>query len=490
MQLPRRLLAGSFLSNELSLPSRLLITDSSTHSKGAVVFYTVASVCLTIFAGLMSGLTLGLMSMDKVDLEVLKRSGTATEKKYAARIMPVVSKPHLLLVTLLLCNAIAMEALPLFIDRLLTPVSAIIISVSAVLMFGEVIPQAVCSRYGLAVGAFSAYFVRILMFLCWPVAYPISRVLDAVLGHQETALFRRGQLKALVDIHSAQNNMGGDLTADETSVIRGALDLASKIARSECTPLDKVFMLSADTVLDEETLMKVLRLGHSRVPVHQPGNRQSILGILLVKELVLLDPSMKVRVDTLHIRPAPFLSSDTPMWALLKIFKSGRSHMVMLTKPHQHPRNGLPPGEPELQVMTSPAKEQPMHRDSSINVTLDEQINQAPQPSSFEDESDVGEVIGLITIEDVVETLIGTEILDETDRFVDNERTQRVEHRYLPERLQRDFGPDGDQETPRLRSQSVEGRTTDDMYPPLLRGAFSDGGASGSSSPRSNTSIY
>ena len=56
----------------------------------------------------------------------------------------------------------------------------------------------------------------------------------------------------------------------------------------------QVFMLSADTVLDEETLMKVLRLGHSRVPVHQPGNRQSILGILLVKELVLLDPSMKV----------------------------------------------------------------------------------------------------------------------------------------------------------------------------------------------------
>ena len=56
--------------------------------------------------------------------------------------------------------------------------------------------------------------------------------------------------------------------------------------------------------------------------------------------------------------------------------------------------------------------------------------------------------------------------------------------------VQRDFGPDGDQETPRLRSQSVEGRTTDDMYPPLLRGAFSDGGASGSSSPRSNTSIY
>ena len=55
--------------------------------------------------------------------------------------MQVVARPHLLLVTLLLSNAAAMEALPLFIDRLLSPVAAIALSVSAVLLFGEVIPQ-------------------------------------------------------------------------------------------------------------------------------------------------------------------------------------------------------------------------------------------------------------------------------------------------------------------------------------------------------------
>lgn len=69
----------------------------------------------------------------------------------------------------------------------------------------------------------------------------------------------------------------------------------------------QVFMLSADTVLDEETLMKVLRLGHSRVPVHQPGNRQAILGILLVKELVLLDPSMKVPPCSQSLQPVLIL---------------------------------------------------------------------------------------------------------------------------------------------------------------------------------------
>jgi metal transporter CNNM len=54
-------------------------------------------------------LTGSLMSLDKTQLEVLKRSGTAQERKHAAKIMPVISNTHYLLVTLLLCNALAME---------------------------------------------------------------------------------------------------------------------------------------------------------------------------------------------------------------------------------------------------------------------------------------------------------------------------------------------------------------------------------------------
>ena len=47
------------------------------------------AVVLVLFGGLMSGLTLGLMSLDSVQLEVLKRTGTPVEKERAARIMPV-----------------------------------------------------------------------------------------------------------------------------------------------------------------------------------------------------------------------------------------------------------------------------------------------------------------------------------------------------------------------------------------------------------------
>ncbi len=51
------------------------------------------SVTLVLFGGLMSGLTLGLMSLDTVQLEVLKRTGSPVEKEQAARIMPVREVP-------------------------------------------------------------------------------------------------------------------------------------------------------------------------------------------------------------------------------------------------------------------------------------------------------------------------------------------------------------------------------------------------------------
>ncbi|XP_070003687.1 DUF21 domain-containing protein At4g14240-like [Nicotiana sylvestris] len=109
---------------------------------------------LVLFAGIMSGLTLGLMSLGLVDLEIVQRSGTPAEKKQAATILPVAQKQHQLLVTILLCNAAAMEALPIYLDKMFNQYLAIILSVTFVLAFGEVIPQAICTRYTTVILAF------------------------------------------------------------------------------------------------------------------------------------------------------------------------------------------------------------------------------------------------------------------------------------------------------------------------------------------------
>ena len=51
---------------------------------------------------------------------------------------------------------------------------------------GEIVPQSVCSRYGLKVGYYSAWFVQALMFVCSPLAWPIGKLLDYVLGPEHS----------------------------------------------------------------------------------------------------------------------------------------------------------------------------------------------------------------------------------------------------------------------------------------------------------------
>ncbi|PPS05579.1 hypothetical protein GOBAR_AA15067 [Gossypium barbadense] len=58
--------------------------------------------------------------------------------------------------------AMADAFLPIFLDSLVTAWGAILISVTLILLFGEIIPQSVCSRYGLAIGATVATFVQVL----------------------------------------------------------------------------------------------------------------------------------------------------------------------------------------------------------------------------------------------------------------------------------------------------------------------------------------
>lgn len=117
--------------------------------------------------------------------------------------MPILKQHHFLLVTLLLSNAFAMEALPIYLDAIVPSFWAIIISVTAVLFFGEVIPQAVCTGPSqLAIAKNMAPAVKLLMFFSGPITYPIAKVLDCTLGEHDVTRYKNDQLKTLVQMHS------------------------------------------------------------------------------------------------------------------------------------------------------------------------------------------------------------------------------------------------------------------------------------------------
>ncbi|KAJ2848510.1 hypothetical protein IWW36_003253 [Coemansia brasiliensis] len=401
----------------------------------------LACMVLVLVGGLLAGLTLGLMSLDATNLHILATSGTEKQRVYAKRIQPLRQNGHWLLVTLLLGNTIVNETLPIVLDSVLGSggVSAIIISTASIVLFGEIIPQSLCARYGLAIGAFFVYPVRALQYLLAPLGYPIAKLLDYTLGSDHGVIYKKAQLKELVSLSDAAH--GGNLSADEVTIIRGALELSEKLVSDVMTDLDNVFMVDIDAQLDRKLLTEMVQRGHSRVPVYE-GHRCNIVGLLLVKSLVLLDPDDAVPVREAKITSIPQITPDVSLYDILNAFQEGGSHLAVVM--------GLPPHSSGQMLLaankahcTTPADDRTgdgasQSVASSNSSTLATRMNEnAPLLSPAHVSSYIADnpapyhinalvPIGIITLEDVIEELIQEEIIDETDEFIDIRRRIRV----------------------------------------------------------------
>ena len=102
------------------------------------IYNTLMAAICVLCAGLAAGLTIGLLSLDKTKLEIKTLTGTAEEVAAAEKVLPLIKRHHLLLVSILLFNSVANESLPVFLGALVPNYIAVIISVSLVLVCGEV----------------------------------------------------------------------------------------------------------------------------------------------------------------------------------------------------------------------------------------------------------------------------------------------------------------------------------------------------------------
>ncbi|KAF9582052.1 hypothetical protein BGW38_000722 [Lunasporangiospora selenospora] len=276
-------------------------------------------------------------------------------------------------VTLLLGNVIVNETLPVVLDSELGGgVVAILISTFLIVVFGEIIPQAVCARYGLGIGAFCAKPMLILMYFMSPIAYPIAMLLDSWLGVHHGTTYRRTELKTLVSLHQVDGI--GELTDDEVTIIASVLDLKDKPVSKVMTPLEDVFTLSEDAILDEKLMEEIVNAGYSRIPIYRHDDPSNFIGMLLVKRLITYDPEDHIPVRQFTINSLPEAAPNTSCLDILNFFQEGRSHMAIVTS----------------------------------------------EPGGF------GVPVGVITLEDVIEELLGEEIVDESDVYVDVHNKIRV----------------------------------------------------------------
>jgi len=306
---------------------------------------------LLALSALFSGLTLGLMALDVHTLKRKNRLGN----KQAALILPIREKGNHLLTTLLLGNVAVNAVLAIFLGSIASGVVAGLLATTLIFILGEIIPQAVISRHAMSFGSVAAPAVSLLMKVSWPITYPIGAMLDKALGEELPTMYTKREIMEIISEH--EDSLESAIDRDEERIVHGALQFSNKTVENVMTPKEHVHMLTEDQILDEELRRHITEEGFSRYPVRSKENGH-IIGILYTKDVLVADEAEHVSDICEHkhltVRPADKL--DVVLAHMLK----RRLHMAIV-------------------------------RD------------------------EMNTVLGVITLEDIIEEVIQQEILDEDD---------------------------------------------------------------------------
>ncbi|KFD65443.1 hypothetical protein M514_03832 [Trichuris suis] len=337
----------------------------------------ISMLCvLLVLSGLFSGLNLGLMTLNRTELQIIRKCGDKMERRFAEKIYPVRKRGNYLLCSLLLGNVLVNSAISILFDDLTTGFIALAVSSLGIVVFGEIVPQAICSRYGLAVGAYTVMLTKFFMLLTAPISWPISKILDKCLGEEVGQVYNKDRLLELIRLSKEQE---AELrNCQEVQIVTGALELSRKTVADVMTNIKDVFMLSSDMTLTPSVVNEIVKAGYTRIPVYEGDNRNLIVGILNVKDLALLDPEDQLPLNSIckfYQHPVRFVMEDTPLSMMLEEFKKGHYHLALVQR------------------------------------IVDDGMNDP-----------VYQVVGLITLEDIIEEIIQAEIMDEFDLMRESRR--------------------------------------------------------------------
>lgn len=409
----------------------------------------MALLCVSV-AALAAGLTLGLLGIDPLLLLIKERAAESPEeRRQASQLLPVVKDHHRLLVTLLLMNACANEALPLYLEKLVPPAFAVIVSVTLVLFFGEIIPSAIFTGPNqMQIATALLPLVKTVLWVLYPLAGPIAGLLDWILHDHDgsedgddthsSATYTRGELSALIRIQyeervasklkrkaakqlvagdhvggldftpkmdtiqqlslrAAKNQMANadgefyfgqqrnqpmpSIHQDEVTMVEGALQMSTKVALDVFTPMRRVFSISSDMILTEQNMVKIYAAGFTRVPVYEEGRPHAIVGIIMTKFLIVVNPGENRAVATLPLRTPLCVAPSMPLVHLLNLLQKGGQgnkggHLALVCARPSVATKALNQGQP------------------------------IPDTSGL---------MGIITLEDVLEMLLQEQIYDEMD---------------------------------------------------------------------------
>jgi len=236
---------------------------------------------------------------------------------------------------------------------------AMVVLTLLILFLSEIIPKTVGALYWRGLAPWTARFVQWLIWLLLPLIWISERITKFLTGGKKLHAFSREEFAALADVGAA----GGHLDEKESRILRNLFRFPKLRVCDIMTPRTVVFALQQDETV-HQVLQQHPEMNFTRIPIYGV-NRDEITGFVLKTDILLNDNQhdgkAKLRDLKREIRSVP---EDMSLSQLLEVMLDGRAHVLLVVDGY-------------------------------------------------------GGMDGLVTLEDVVETLIGFEIVDEADKIDD-----------------------------------------------------------------------
>lgn len=316
-----------------------------------------------------------LYTLSASQVEMLKKGGHPAAE-HLQNLRADIEKPITAILTLnTIANTIGASvagaaAARLFGDENLFLFSAVF--TLSILIFSEILPKTIGVAYAYRLAPLITYPLRVMVFLLKPLIW-MSRSITQLLPQKTEDTISAQEIQTI----AALSRQSGDIEENEAVIINNILDLKDKIVRQVMTPRTVTFSINEHITVGNAMATLTELSSHSRIPIYnsEPDN---VTGIVMRKDVL---QAAAERKDTLALsqfrRPAHFVPETAPLHRILIDFFDRRQHLF---------------------------------------IVVDE----------------YGTMTGVISMEDVLEEIVGHEIMDESDKTKDMRelaRTRNLESR-------------------------------------------------------------
>lgn len=227
----------------------------------------------------------------------------------------------------------------------------------AVLLFTEILPKTIGVTFARQLGPYIVLPLRVMILVLKPLIWLAQLITHLVPNSHKPHQISAEELKIIASL----SRKSGEIEADQEKVIANILQLGEKTVRQVMTPRTVTFSASQALTIKEAARMEDKWRMHSRVPVYD-GEADNVVGVVLSQDVLMAAAIGQDEIKLVQImRPVHFVPETAP---LDRIF-------IDFFERHQH-----------------------------LFVVVDE----------------YGSVTGVISMEDILEEIIGREIVDESDK--------------------------------------------------------------------------